>query len=415
MSIAGNRLVESGLFQSWKDPVSGVESFLLETRVAPFRQSFYFVNPGMSADGRFCWFYCAFPPAGSAGLGRSLAVADLVNGTVHHFPETMFSDASPMVDPLSGEVYWCSGLEVWKRSPFPDTKPSLAGRFPEKLARNRGPQKLATHLTFSADRRALNLDAAFYSEWFIGHIPLDGGEFVLWEKFDRAMDHAQFSPVDPDVQLIAEDFWVEPRTGEIRYIRNRMWLIRRGGLAMPIFPEPQASVVPNVRGPNPHLVNDTASVVTDERSMHGHEWWSADGRHVCFVHYHRGVFRVDVSSLPPLPPGSPLPPFPAPERLWASDTVSHAHMSADGRWLVADCVPGAHTGIWHVVFVNLETGREAEIVSHSEYPPESLRRYHVHPHPQFCAQDRYVCYTTFVRGQVDVALCDVEQLVALTS
>lgn len=406
LSPAEIRLVESGLFQSWPDPVSGVESFILNSQVAPFQQSFYFVNPGMSADGRFYWFYCAFPPSGSANLGRSLAVADLIEGTIRHFPETGFLDASPLVDSLSGNVYWCSGLEVWKRSPFPDSAPVRISRFPEKLARNRHQNRLATHLTFSADHKALNVDADFGTEWFIGHLPLDGGEFVLWEKFDRCINHTQFSPTDPDLQLIAEDFWVEPQTGAIQTYHNRMWLIRRGSKAVPIFPKPQRPQVAVMRDPNPHLANDTKTAILDERSMHGHEWWGADGRHVWYVHYGKGVFRVDISTDSEQR---------TPELLWASDTVSHAHASADGRWLVADCVPGRHTGIWRVVFINLETGREVEIVSHSDYPPDSLRRYHVHPHPQFCAKDRFICYTTFVRGRVEVALCDVATLVERTS
>ncbi|MDR1280100.1 MAG: oligogalacturonate lyase family protein [Opitutaceae bacterium] len=365
------------------------------------------MNTSLSGDGRFFWFYCAFPPAGSANLGRSLAVADLVEGTVRHFPETMFLDASPMVDAATGEAYWCSGLEIWKRSPLPDTEPVPVNRFPEELARNRRPQRLATHLTFSADRKALNVDADFGTEWLVGHVPLDGGEFVLWEKFDRCIDHTQFSPVDPDVQLIAEDFWVNLLTCELNCYNNRMWLIRRGGRAEPVFPDPQIPQgKPVVRDALRNYSGSEPIVVRDERSMHGHEWWGAEGRYVWYVHYGRGVFRVDVS----VSAGKRVA-----ELLWASDTVSHAHASADGMLLVADCIPGAHTGVFRVVFINRHTGREVDIVSHSEYPPDSLLRYHVHPHPQFCAQDRYVCYTTFVHGRVDVAFCDVAKLVALTS
>lgn len=34
----------------------------------------------------------------------------------------------------------------------------------------------------------------------------------------------------------------------------------------------------------------------------------------------------------------------------------------------------------------------------------------IHPHPQFCLNDRYICYTTNVLGRVDVALTPVEAL-----
>ena len=36
--------------------------------------------------------------------------------------------------------------------------------------------------------------------------------------------------------------------------------------------------------------------------------------------------------------------------------------------------------------------------------------YHIHPHPQFCGGDRYVCYTTNVLGMVDIAFAPVETL-----
>ena len=39
----------SPLFTPWRDPVSGVESFILTTRVAPVQQSFYYVTPSLTA------------------------------------------------------------------------------------------------------------------------------------------------------------------------------------------------------------------------------------------------------------------------------------------------------------------------------------------------------------------------------
>lgn len=380
-------LETSPLFSVWRDPVSGVESHLLTRHVAPLQQSFYYVNQSFSGDGRFLWIYCAFPPAGNANQGRSLAVVDFKLQEVRHYPETGFLDASPAVDPATGEAYWCTGLEIWKRGPLAGDTPTFVNRFPQSLARNRRPWRLATHLTFSADRRALNIDAEIGRQFFVGHAPLDGGEVVVWQELDRAYNHGQFSPVDPDLQLINQDSAVDPVTGACPNIENRMWLIRRGGKVTPIFADATAA----------------------DAGMHGHEWWSADGRHVWYIHYHHGVMRVDPFS------SEEAVGAPKPELMWASDTVSHAHADATGSLIVADCIPGPATGINRVVFINRRTGREIEIVSHMEYPPEDLRRYHVHPHPQFCLNDRYICYTTFVLGRLDVALVPVESLVALTS
>lgn len=371
----------SPLFTAWRDPVSGVESFILDRRVAPLQQSFYYVNPSCSADGRFLWIYCAFPPAGNANQGRSLAVVDFQLQEVRHHPETGFLDASPAVDPATGEAYWCSGTELWKRGPLADDRPVLVNRFPSALVGGRRPWRIATHLTFSADRRAVNFDAEIGRRWFVGHFPLDGGEPVVWREFDRCYNHGQFSPADPDLQLVNQDSAVDPVTGECPNYENRMWLVRRDGAARPIFPDAAGS----------------------DAAKHGHEWWSGDGRHVWYIHYNRGVMRVD-----------PFADRPEPELVWPSDTVSHAHTSADESCVVADHLPGPETGINKVVFLNRRTGREAVIVSQAPYADETLRRYHVHPHPQFCLNDRYICYTTTVRGRIDVALVPVDALLAAT-
>lgn len=205
---------------------------------------------------------------------------------------------------------------------------------------------------------------------------------VIWREFDRCYNHGQFSPADPDLQLINQDSAVDPLTGDCPNYENRMWLARRDGGAAPIFADASASGA----------------------AMHGHEWWAADGRHVWYIHYGRGVMRVD-----------PFKSTPVPELIWASDTVSHAHTDATESYVVADFQPGAATGISKVVFYNRKTGREAVIVSQMPYPSDALRPYHVHPHPQFCLKDRYICYTTLVRGRVDVALIPVESLIALTA
>ncbi len=368
---------QSPLFDRWVDPVSGVESFILSQKAAPFQQSFYYTNPSFTNSGRFLWFYCAYPPSGSANQGRCLAVADFQTQEIRVFPETQFLDASPGVDVETGDVYWCIGSEIWKRGPLPSQEAQLVNRLPESLTRNRRPWRITTHLTFSADHKTLNIDAEIGRQWFVGHAPLDGSEVVIWQEFDRAYNHGQFSPVDPDLQLINQDSAIDPVTGDCPPYENRMWLIRRGEKAAPIFST----------GPK-----------------HGHEWWSADGQHVWYIHYNRGVERVRID-----PAGS------EPELMWASDIVSHAHVDATERYIVADCVPGKDTGIGKVIFYNTETGREVSIVSDMPYPAEALRRYHVHPHPQFCRQDEYICYTTLVRGRVDVALASVAQLIALTS
>jgi hypothetical protein len=42
-------------------------------------------------------------------------------------------------------------------------------------------------------------------------------------------------------------------------------------------------------------------------------------------------------------------------------------------------------------------------------------QYHIDPHPRFCSDDRFVVFTTTVRGQVDVAMVNTADLIDATS
>ncbi|MBL8992372.1 MAG: hypothetical protein JNM63_03475, partial [Spirochaetia bacterium] len=87
----------SKLFKPWKDPQSGITSWILDVRVAPLQQSFYFTNASYTDDGSRYWFYCAFPPSGSHNRGRCLASIDFVGDKLQLYPETQFLDASPAI------------------------------------------------------------------------------------------------------------------------------------------------------------------------------------------------------------------------------------------------------------------------------------------------------------------------------
>jgi hypothetical protein len=363
----------SPLFARWRDPVSGVESLILSRRAAPLQQSFYFVNPSFSSDGRYLWFYCRFVPS-----DLQLAVADLAAGEIRQYPETQFLDASPFVIAATGDVYWAQGLDVWRRGPLAKDQATLVNSFPAELANNRRPWRLATHLTLSADGKSFAIDAQIGNQWFIGDLPLDSSQpFRLWQTFDDCCyNHAQFSPTDPDLMLIAQDGWNDAATGKPGKTQDRLWLIRRGEKARAILPD--------------------APLSSDRR---GHEWWDADGQHVWYIDYRAGTERVNILT------GRR-------ENIWPSGHT-HSHCDRGGQYLVGDICPGPDDA-WSVAFFNIHTGKEINIVSRLPAPPYPRRRFHIHPHPQFCRQDRYICYTTNVLGPVDVALVSVDQLVERT-
>lgn len=343
-----------------------MESYILNSNAAKLFQTFYYVNNGFSDDGRFLWFYCAYPPSGSKCLG----LLDFDDDQLTIFPASQFLDASPMVDPQSGNVFWISGTELFKLAPHPDAKPVFVNRFPVDLVKNRRPKRIATHLTLSADGKNVAVDAELGRDWFIGEMPLDGSECRIWQHFDHCVNHAQFSPSDPDLIMYANDGWDDCASGQHFDYSQRIWLIRRGEKARPLF--------------------------DFDTPLHGHEWWSADGKYIWYIHYSKGTYKADINGRI----------FPE----WETDnSVSHSHSSINDRLIVSDiCSP--QKASMKVVFKDLNREKEISIVSAMPHLESIKRKYHIHPHPRFCIDDKYITYTTTVRMQADLAVIPVSQL-----
>ncbi|MEZ4634739.1 MAG: hypothetical protein R2873_33525 [Caldilineaceae bacterium] len=363
---------DSPLFTPVTHPESGVTFYVLTHRVAPLQQGFYFVNDSMSADGRYLWFYCAFPPA----LHKTLAVIDLVDQEVRHFPET--SAAGAYVEPETGDVFFCEGTAVWRRSPHPEGEPVLVNQLPPELVDGKDVPSLASHLTRSADGKELFINAKVGLSYIFGSMPLDGGPFQQWWRFDRHHNHAQFSPTDPDEVLFAQEFHNDPITGLRFRITDRLWVMRRGEAPRPILREPR---------------------------FVSHEWWDDDGEHVWCVDVgnNNETWRVRVSD-------GEVEKFVFPRQCW------HSHSSRDGRWIVGDSNNGFFRGCASTVhFMNRDTGKIIVLAEHEERADYVGRNYHIDPHPRFCANDQYVVYTTTVRNEIDLAVVPVVDLIEKSS
>ena len=362
------------LFTPYTNPETGITSYVLTRRVAPVQEGFYFVNDSMSADGRYLWFYCGFPPSGNGAYGRTLGVVDFETGEVRHFPETQFQHASPWVDPESGTVYWTSGASVWCRSPEPEDHARLVNSMPEEVVKNRSVPRLATHLTRSAHGEEFFVDAKVGVQIIHGSLPLDGGDFEFWQHYDRNYNHAQFSPTDPDMVLFAQENHSDPITGLRFGIKDRMHLIRRGEAPRPIFPQPTR--------------------VT-------HEWWDADGEHLWCV-WGDETWKVSVED-------AEVEKIKFPRHCW------HSHCTREGRLIVGDANTEFHRGCASTVhFMNRDTGQTVVLAENEERNDYAGRNYHIDPHPRFCCDDRYVVFTTTVHGKVDVAMARTDKLIEQT-
>jgi hypothetical protein len=361
----------SRLFTPWKDPASGVTSYILNARCAAWQQAFYFTNPNVTTDGRYLWLYCSNPPTPSHILG----VVDLKEQTVTAFPETGFQAESPYIDPRTGEAYWTSGESIYCRAPAPERTTQEVGQVPAHLFGERLITQVSTHLTLSADGKYFNLDIKTGDRWHLGVMEKATGAFHLWQTFDEHVNHSQFNPVRPGLMMFAHDWWKDLKTGERYAWKNRIWLIREEQKAAPLFAAESGKNV----------------------LRHCHEWWSADGKGVWFVDYDHGTEYYDLDS------GEHI-------NAWSGGTC-HSHASRDGQLLVGDINTYNPTPEKprKVAFFNRQTGKETNIVT--AFPPQIARRaYHPDPHPQFILDDEFIAYTTWVLGRLDFALVRVAEL-----
>lgn len=375
----------SKLFTRWKNPSSGIESLILTRRLAPVQQAFYYTHPVWSTGGRHLWLECSYPPPAGRHAVPVLGVVDFEKDELRVFHETQLGSSRAWLDHESGRIYWGNHYDVWRRGPAAEDCAERVGTLPAGLVAGLRLLHLATHPTFSPDKKSFNLDVRLLKAdgtpvSIIGDMSLDGGAFRLWQRtegFD--FDHALFNPVRPDLQMFAHEYWsdgarlAKPFDGQLPY--HRIWLIRRGEKAEPFLREPV--------------------------SHSGHEWWDASGDHVWYLHYGVGVKKVSLADRR--------------EKLIWPGALSHAHSSRCGRYLVADRMDEPRPADCHVIFRDTVTGREVEIVNRGPLAAGLTQSVHLHPHPHFCLDDRYICYTTTIHDRVDVALVSVADLKAATA
>ena len=359
-------------FVPWTDPVSGVRSYLLNERVAPVQSVTYFVNPAVSSDETWLWFGCGYPPSPYKRLG--VVCLDPDKPFIRVFQEATFQAESPLVSRSGDSCYFASGIGVYEVNVAGAVRSVL--QVPQDILKNRSLTRLVTHLTMSADGKYFLLDGAFAGGiWFVALGDIATGEVRLLKEWTRHMNHAQFSPTDPALFSIAQDWWHDPVSGQPFPFDQRIWLMDTNSTRY----EPLQ--------PGDWFGHGTLAC---------HEWWDRQGR-LCWVDYEEGIFRCDVSSR-------------AVEHIWQRP-LCHAHSSPTGDFWCADQNPYQ----WQerpceVLFFDADTGRESAIVTAMPPPPLPRSPLHLDPHPHFSPQGTYVVYMATVRGSVDVALTEVAAL-----
>jgi hypothetical protein len=357
------------LFEPWRDPESGIVSYLLADRLAPIQQSFYFVNSSVSRDGKWLWFVTGHPP----GLPRSLAVASLdpANPVIRAFPQTAGANESPCVAPEGDAAYFTLRDAVYRVDV--EGKVTLIAHLPSEFVANRRIFRITTHLTMSADGKYFLLDGEIGNAWYVATAEIATGTVKILHEFGRKHNHGQFSPVDPDLFLLAQDWINDPVTGRYLPFDQRIWLMN---VSQTMF-EP---LCPN------------------QWFRHGkrpcHEWWSADGK-VCWVDYDEGAYECDLVDRKPV-------------RVWPTP-LCHAHCDPTRQYWCADESPYKWKDTpCQVRFFDRRRGKQVNIVTALPQPFVNRSWYHLDPHPQFTPDGSHVVYTTTVRGRIDVAIAPVQ-------
>lgn len=372
-------------FVKRRDVQSGAIYYVLATHVAPQQQAFYFVNPSMSSDCRYLWFWCTFPPASY----YTLAVIDFLTDEIYHFPETEFADATPLVDEQTGEAYYATLDAVYRRQPDPQVPLEHVCDLPAVLFENHA--KLlcpATHLTFSPDRQKLLLDAQTTKGWIVGALNLATGDFKVYSRPALCRNHGQFNPVYPDLALTAEEFWSDEngRRVTIRTDENgvfmRLWTVTGDG---------EEKVWPPL-----------------ELQKATHEWWSADGQKIYYCRYNdtqgnNGICAINI--------------FTGEHRLVAPVKAWHGFSSKEDDLFVFDENKQFYRGTASKVgLYNAKTGKKVYIVSENPAvaTPEKPAKYHLDPHPRFNGGQQYITFSTSVFGRIDLAVAKTDDILPLT-
>lgn len=369
---------------------SGAHYWVLSTCVAPIQQGFYFVNSGYSDDGRYLWFYCAFPPA----EGHCVGVVDFLTDEVRYFPETRGSGW--MVDGRTGDLYWACTEGIYVRSPHPQDKARKIADLP-KAARIAKPSEAGTHLTFTPDHQEILTDIQTAQGSFIGTFRIQDGSYTLWYRTQRGTpyNHAQICPTNGDLCMCAHEYSYNSLTGQNDPppltedgIYPRLQLIHRDGQREMRIPYANSAT---------------------------HEWWNTNGSAIYYcssnsiVRDRLGEHTAEVVCHIPIEGGNGT---------W------HAHCTKDEKYFVVDGSYSYEGLSWWrgcpsvVRFWNDTSKRLIPVLTCNPvvegWTPEHPSIYHIDPHPRFVLDDRLVTFTTTVCGRVDLAVAETAELIELS-
>jgi len=369
-------------FRKHVDPQSGVVSYVLDTRIAEEQQSLYFTQKSMTEDGRFLVFWICGGPRRN---NKSLALVDFLHDDVLSLE---IRGSIPFLDTDTAILYWFEedGFYRMNLRGTSRQKEKLCDIPQELKAEGKQIRSLAMHVTLTAARSKVFMDARVDDRFIQGMLDIQSGRFEKWGEESVCVNHGQVHPTNDRLALCAhETRWtdshhVEHRIQNIDGVYPRLVLVE---------PEGQRRIIPPM--------NNYAT----------HEYWAADGKgfYYCSSGRQYGVIYYDLAS--------------GKQSRVAPVRAAHATMTTDHRYFTYDHSVGPwYRGCsWQVGFYNSVTQKEVFLYSvlpafNTKENPSTL---HPDPHPQFVCGDKYIiCTINHGDGRMDLSVTPVAPLIEKT-
>lgn len=363
-------------FEEFVDEKTGVKSYILRKRVAELQMPLYFTEMGITYDSKYMWFKCLNWPAEFAYLG--VVSLDPDNPFIRSFPGAGLAHGEPNIIPGTHDAIFAVGTVVYRIDVEGNITKVL--EVDEDFVDNRRFQGMSTHLSFNSTGELVILDMRISGKTYIATGNVHTGEVKHLHKFNRRYNHAQFSPVDPELFLIDQDWERDFHTGERFDIDQRMWLMDTNCTRLePVLP---------------------GNWFRHNNSIICHDFWSQDG-YVCWPDLLDTVCEHNVETRETTV-------------VW-NHAICHAHTLNREYWVGDDSPYDWINRFCRVVFFDRASGKEIDIFSAMpKRRYKSTNLYHMDPHPAFTRDGKYITsMTTVMNGDIDVAITPVEPLIKL--
>ena len=364
-------------FEEYIDEKTKVKSFILKERVAELQQNFYFTEMGLTFDQKYLWFKCMNWPAEIYTLG--VVSMDAENPFIRNFPGAGVNNGGqPMIIPGTHDVLFTVESACYRV----DIEGNITKVFEldNEFLNYRVPQRVSTHLSFNSDNKLVILDIRVSDKVYLATYEWETGKINMIHKFKRQYNHAKFSPIDPNLLLIDQDWERDSITGERFDIDNRMWIMDiRGTRFEPILPN--------------NWFRHNNSIIC-------HDFWSADGK-ICWPDLRDKVYEHDLETRQTT-------------EVWNHE-ICHAHTNYRDIWVGDDSPYKWTVKPCRIVFFDRRSGKEIDIFSSMPmHKYKSTASFHLDPHPCFTQDSKYITSMTTVKnGQVDLAITPVEPLIEI--